>query len=83
MDSKTFALSAKCGNLDNMKWLKENDCPFGDDTFKSAAEFGNLDNMNWLKENDCPWSIIYPCEAECLKTEVIQWFKENDYPWIL
>src|SRR5271170_4027678 len=44
------------GNLDNMKWLKENGCPWGLWTFAKAAEFGNLENMKWLKENGCPWT---------------------------
>ena len=37
------------GNLDNMKWLKENGCEFDYDTFSSAVENGNLDNIKWLK----------------------------------
>ena len=35
-----------------MKWLKENECPWGKRTFAVAACEGNLINLKWLKEND-------------------------------
>ncbi len=38
-----------------MKWLKENGCPWNENTFRAAAINGNLENMKWLKENGCPW----------------------------
>ncbi len=48
--------AAKKGNLENMKWFKENGCPWDSNTFSIAAENGNLENMKWLKENECPWN---------------------------
>ena len=38
------------GNLENMKWLKEQGCPWDTWTFNYAVKNGNLDNMKWLKE---------------------------------
>jgi len=51
-------IAALNGNLVNMKWLKENNCPWGTWTFRNAAHNGNLDNMKWLKENNCPWDKL-------------------------
>ena len=48
--------AAKYGNLENMKWLKEQGCPWDSYTFKYAARNGNLENMKWLKEQGCPQS---------------------------
>ena len=41
------------GNLKNMKWLKENNCPMAvsDWTFGYAKLNGNQKNIKWLKEN--------------------------------
>jgi len=50
----TFRYAAFNGNLDNIKWLKENKCPWNENTFTYAAGNGNLENMKWLKENGCP-----------------------------
>ena len=36
-----------------MKWLKENGCPFEDDTIDWVKD-GNLDIVQWLKDNGCP-----------------------------
>jgi len=41
-------------NLDNMKWLRANGCPWDITTFRSAASIGgNLEIMKWLKDNEC------------------------------
>ena len=45
------------GNLEALKWLFENKCPWHYYTFASAALNGNLENMKWLLENKCPWNI--------------------------
>ena len=42
-----------------MKWLKENNCPWNEETFEYAAKNGNLENMKWLLENNCPWDIHF------------------------
>ncbi len=52
----TFAFAARNGNLENMKWLKENGFHNDTWTFGWAAENGNLENMKWLKENGLPYN---------------------------
>ena len=55
-DEYSFTKTTEFGNLDNMKWLKENNCPWDSWTFKYAALLGNLENMKWLHLNNCPWN---------------------------
>ena len=43
-------------NLENMKWLKENGCPWGEQSFFTCGE-KNLYVKKWLKENCCPWNF--------------------------
>src|SRR5277367_15771 len=59
-----FELAAEHGNLDTMKWLKDNNCPWNRYTFAKAAGHGNLDNMKWLRVNYCPWNrLTFACAA--------------------
>ena len=62
--SDTFAYAALNGNLENMKWLKENGCYWDEWTFMYAAKNGNLENMKWLKENGC---LIYDHTKQYIK----------------
>ena len=43
--SNLMSIVALHGNLENMKWLKSNGCPWNHLTFQSAAKNGNLENM--------------------------------------
>jgi len=77
----TFAEMAKNGNLENMKWLKENGCSWNELTFFNAAKNGNLENMKWLKENGCPWNEwTFRCAARNGNLENIKWLEENGCP---
>jgi hypothetical protein len=49
------AIAAEVGNLDVLKWARENDCPWDDETCANAAEGGHLEVLKWARENDCPW----------------------------
>ena len=44
-----FSLIVLNGNLENMKWLKENNCPWNENTFSSAALNGNLKKYEMVK----------------------------------
>ena len=43
------------GHLEMLKWTRENDCPWNEDTCAAAAEGGHLEVLMWARENDCPW----------------------------
>jgi hypothetical protein len=54
-DEWLFVYAASNGNLENMKWLLENNFPYNEMTFSYAALNGNLENMKWLLENNFPY----------------------------
>ena len=76
------AVAAEVGNLDVLKWLRENECPWDRWTCAYAAEHGHLEMLKWARENDCPWD-----EATCAfaadsgHLETLKWARENGCPW--
>lgn len=52
----TFQEAAKIGNIDLLKFLKENNVQCDTKTFHNATTEGNLNIIVWLKENKCPWN---------------------------
>ena len=71
-------IAAENGNLDNMKWLKEQGCPWDESTFDYAAKNGNLENMKWLKEQGCPWDDdTFLFAAKNGNLENMKWLNEN------
>ncbi len=62
LKGKTFENAALKGDLEIMKYLKDNNCEYGISTFCCAAKNGNLKNMIWLKQNGCyfdDWTFEY------------------------
>jgi hypothetical protein len=73
-----FALATSTENLEVMKWLKEIECPWGEDTFAKAVESGNLENMEWLKNRDCPMGFWTWRHAIIKNNPVIlEWLRNN------
>jgi len=69
------------GNLENIKWLREQDCPFTNKTFELASANCKLDNMKWLKEQNCPWTkLTFEIAAYDDNIENMKWLKEQDCP---
>ena len=54
IDNYTFSESVRDGLLENMKWLKDNGCPFNAFTFHLATLHGNQENIEWLVSVGCP-----------------------------
>ncbi len=78
---KVFSDACIEGDINKMKWLKENGCPFCHYTFNSAALNGNLENMKWLKENGCPFGNAFQGAALNGNLENMNWLKENGFPF--
>ena len=76
------AEAAKVGNLDVLKWARENDCPWDETTCAHAALRGHLEILKWARENDCPWNGS-TCSTAAYKgrLEVLKWARENGCPW--
>jgi len=49
------AQMAENGNLELLKVLHENGCPWDESTCRSAALGGHLECMKYERENGCPW----------------------------
>ena len=48
-------IAAKEGNMDILKWLKENGYNWEPGTCAAAAREGHLEALKWLRENGCEW----------------------------
>ena len=67
------------GNLDVLKWAREYDCPWNEETCESAALVGNLQILKWAVERGCVWDA-----NECARlayevghVEVVQWARAH------
>ena len=77
-----FMSAAKNGNLNNMKWLYEQGCPFDDLTFPMTAANGYLDNMKWLYSVGCPLNEeTFNAAAINGDIENLKWLRAIGCPW--
>lgn len=75
-------VAAKNGDLDGLKYARQNGCSWNEDTCKCAAENGDLDVLKWLRENGCPWnSLTCRSAAENGHLEVLKWACLNGCEW--
>jgi hypothetical protein len=44
------------GQLEILKWLRENDFPWDEKTCTRAVRGGHLEVLQWLRANSCPWN---------------------------
>ena len=51
----TSADAAFGGHLEVLKWARENDCPWDEETCAGAAAHGHLEVLKWARANGCPW----------------------------
>ena len=69
------------GNLDLLKFLHENGCPWDEFTCSEAAIKGRLECLQYLHENGCPWN-----ERTCSRAaqngnlECLRYAHENGCP---
>src|SRR4051812_18897833 len=48
---KCISECAFYGELQLIQWLRENGCPWNEDTYSSATKGGHLKIIKWLREN--------------------------------
>jgi hypothetical protein len=74
--------AAKGGQLEVLEWLRENDCPWDEETCWAAAKGGQLEALQWARENGCPWDTS-TCWAAASggHLETLKWARENGAPW--
>ena len=74
--------AARGGNLEELKALRENGCPWDTNTCQGAAIGGHLEILQWLRANGAPWdkwTCMYAAREGHL--EVLQWLRANGFPW--
>ena len=73
--------AARSGQLEELKLLRENGCPWDGMTCSAAARGGHLEVVQWARANSCPWDT-----ATCANAaggghlEVLQWARANGCP---
>ena len=48
---------SKSGNLEVLKWARENGCQWNSSTCSNAASGGHLEVLKWARDNGCKWDI--------------------------
>ena len=77
----TARKAASQGNLDVLKYLHANGCPWDEDTCKKAAKRGYMDVLKYAHENGCPWDFR-TCRNAAIAghLDVIKYARENGCP---
>ena len=70
------------GNLEVLKWARENGCEWNSYTCSYAAEGGHLEVLKWARDNGCEWSS-YTCAYAAYggHLEVLKWARDNGCVW--
>ena len=55
MDVVVMERAAGSGNLELVKWLRAEGCPWDDWTCNMAVNYGHVEVLRWLRENGCLW----------------------------
>jgi hypothetical protein len=60
-----------------LKWLRENGCPWSENTCVEAIYGGQLDTLEWLVENGCLYDYQRCLEVANLEChdEVVEWIE--------
>ena len=56
--------AARRGDIDALKWVHENYCPWNKWTCRMAALGGHFEVLQWARKNRCPWDemdLYYGC----------------------
>ena len=74
--------AARSGQLEELKVLRANGCPWYEDTCWSSARGGHLEVLQWARTNGCPGDEgTCAGAAEGGHLEVLQWARANGCPW--
>ena len=73
------------GNLECLKYLHENNCPWSATTCRFAAMYGELECLKYLHENNCPWdettySYAAIHAARYNQLDCLEYLQENGCP---
>ena len=73
--------AARSGQLEELKALRADGCPWNNWTCLAAAKGGHLEVLQWARVNGCPWDWeTCTMAAEGGHLEVLQWARANCCP---
>jgi len=74
--------SVEGGQIDIVKWLHENGCPWNSYACNVAASINRLDILQYLHDNGCTWTVwTITCAAEKGHLEVLRYLRQNGCDW--
>ena len=82
LDSEVFSFACAGGNLEIMKWLRSEGCPWNASACNGAAWGGHLEILKWLRSKGCPWDW-----RSCSRAaggghlETLKWLRSEGCPW--
>eukprot|EP00588_Corethron_pennatum_P010110 CAMPEP_0194273136 /NCGR_PEP_ID=MMETSP0169-20130528/6541_1 /TAXON_ID=218684 /ORGANISM="Corethron pennatum, Strain L29A3" /LENGTH=243 /DNA_ID=CAMNT_0039015997 /DNA_START=389 /DNA_END=1120 /DNA_ORIENTATION=+ len=82
LNLKECRAAARAGQLDVLKWLRNQGCQWSEATCNAAAAGGHLGVLQWAREKGCSFSNR-TCTAAASggHLKVLQWLRENDCSW--
>ena len=74
--------AARSGQLEELKVLRADGCPWDANTCWAAARGGHLEALQWARASECPWDEN-TCSGAASEghLEVLQWVRANGCPW--
>ena len=83
-DLDTISNAASRGQLETLRWARENGCDWNVDACLNAACGGHLEVLQFLRANGCPWDT-WTCymAVEYGHLETLRWARENGAPWLV
>mmetsp|Transcript_45129 Transcript_45129/g.111916 ORF Transcript_45129/g.111916 Transcript_45129/m.111916 type:complete len:296 (-) Transcript_45129:14-901(-) len=81
-DERTCTAASSRGNLNVLRWARDNGCPWDAQTSHAAAEGGHLNLLRWARRNGCSfnWLTCWPA-ARGGHLGVLRWARANGCAW--
>ena len=75
-------MATQYGQLETLRWARENGCDWDAKTCFHAAYGGQLEALKWLQAEGCPWDAG-TCWVAVKEghEEMLRWARENGCEW--
>ena len=83
LNAYIFGKACQGGNLEVIKWLRSEDCPWNEWACAGAAKGGHLEILKWLRSEGFPWDED-ACSGAAMNghLEILKWLKSEGCPRI-
>lgn len=79
--TKKIRAAAGVGNMEMLRFLFDEGCPWDRRTCAAAARNSDLEALRWLREKGCPWdSRTLDAAAEVGAMDLFEWATSNNCP---